>query len=192
MNILYYDSSRTCAQGGSERKTSNANRVMFHIHLQEPPCAHVAYSRVYTCCFYVSGWPRSGRSRTMFRPSGLATLNKPRKTRENQDVCSRWQRAENLECQLGSASHACAGTLTHTLFAVVCLVVFFIFPGGPGRAETCLDSPGSPHGMNPAKQGNPDMCPRWQRAENLGCEQGGASHACAVTLTHTRGLPSCV
>ena len=23
--------------------------------------------------------------------------------------------------------------------------VFWIFPGGPGRAETCLDRPGSPH-----------------------------------------------
>ena len=29
--------------------------------------------------------------------------------------------------------------------ATTCFDIFGIFPGGPGRAETCLDRPGSPH-----------------------------------------------
>ena len=59
----------------------------------------------------ISGWSGSGRN--LSRPSGLSTLNKPGKTMTKTNVWSRWQRAENLESQQGSASHAHAGTLMH-------------------------------------------------------------------------------
>ena len=58
------------------------------------------------------GVPRGGIVGRPEKPG--KTIKKPRKTRKNPDVCSRWQRAENLECQERGASHACAGTLMHT------------------------------------------------------------------------------